>query len=84
MVLGSTFTGFVFLSVAVTWGSLGALVTGWGVGLGVGVGKETGLYNTPSSDHVAPLLSQVHLLGRGPSPLSFRGGRVARGDCWRP
>ena len=30
VVLGSAFSGFAFLSEAVTWGSLGALVTGWG------------------------------------------------------
>ena len=32
-VLGSAFSGFIFLTEVVSWGSLGALVTGWGVGL---------------------------------------------------
>jgi hypothetical protein len=39
-----------------------------------------GLDNTPSSD-VIPPLAQVHLLGRGPSPLSFWSSRVACGGA---
>jgi hypothetical protein len=39
------------------------------------------LDNTPPSDDVIPPLTQVHLLGRGPSPLSFRGYRVACGGA---
>jgi len=32
------------------------------------------------SDDVIPSLAQVHLLGRGPGPLSFLSGRLACGD----
>jgi hypothetical protein len=39
------------------------------------------LDNTPPSDDVIPHLAQVHLLGRGPGPLSFRGGTVACGGA---
>jgi hypothetical protein len=35
-VLRSAFSGFAFFLVAVTGGGLGALVTGWVMGLGVG------------------------------------------------
>jgi hypothetical protein len=38
-----------------------------------------GLNNMPPSDDVIPALAQVHLLGRGPDPLSFRSSGVAHG-----
>jgi len=37
------------------------------------------LTKRPPSDDVIPPLAQVHLLGRGPGPLSFRSGGVACG-----
>jgi hypothetical protein len=43
------------------------------------VGVVCGLDDTTPSDYVIPLLAQVHLLGRGLGPLSFRRGRVACG-----
>ena len=46
VVLGSAFSGFAFFSVAVIWGSLGALVTGRGIGLGVGVGEGVLAFTT--------------------------------------
>jgi hypothetical protein len=36
--------------------------------------------NAPSED-VIPALAQVHLLVRGPGPLSFQSGVVARGGA---
>jgi len=35
------------------------------------------LDDTPPSDDVIPPLAQVHLLGRGTVPLSFRSSRLA-------
>ena len=46
VVLGSAFSGFALLSVAVTWDSLGALVTGWEMGLG-GVERGALVFTTP-------------------------------------
>jgi hypothetical protein len=40
-----------------------------------------GLDNTPPSDDVIPTLAQVLLLGKGPGPLSFQSGGVARGGA---
>jgi hypothetical protein len=36
VILGSAFSVFAYFLVAVTCGELGALLTGWGMGLGVG------------------------------------------------
>ena len=40
-----------------------------------------GLDGTPSSDYVILPLAQVHLLGKGHGPLSFRSRRVACGGA---
>jgi hypothetical protein len=52
------------------------------LGLGWSGGGGGSLDNTPPSDDVIPPLGQVHLLGRGPGPLSFRGDRVACGGAF--
>ena len=58
---------------------MGALLTGWGWVWYWRV--SAGLDNTPTTDNVASSLSQFLLLGRGPSPLSFRSRRVTCGRC---
>jgi hypothetical protein len=50
------------------WLRRGARIWGW---------RGGGLDDTPPSDNVALSLGQVHLLGRGRGPLSFRSGRLA-------
>ena len=45
----------------------------------VGVWSRGSLDDTPSSDDLIPSLAQIHLLGRGTDPLSFRSGRLACG-----
>ena len=61
-------------------GHLGCLSDWFRGGFGDG-GGSAGPDYTPTEDNVAPSLAQVHLLGRGPGPLSFRGRRLARGGC---
>ena len=43
-----------------------------------------GLDNTLPSDDVTPALAQVHMLGRGPGPLSFRSGVALGGEVGVP
>ena len=47
----------------------------------VGGWSGGGLDDTPPSDDVIPPLAQVHLLGRGTGPLSFRSGGLGSGDA---
>ena len=77
--LGFAFSVFASFTVAVTWGTSGALVTSWG-GFGDGRGSA-GPDNTPTTDNVVPFLGQVHLLRREPEPLRFRARRLLHGGC---
>ena len=52
-----------------------------GIRTWVGGWSRGSLDDTPPSDDVIPPLAQVHLLGRGTDPLSFRSGRLACDDA---
>jgi hypothetical protein len=78
--LGSGVLGVAVFLVAAPFGCSGASVAGWGEVLGLGWSGGS-LDNTPTSDDVIPPLAKFHLLGRGPCPLSFRGGRAACGGA---
>ena len=47
----------------------------------IGEWSRGSLDDTPPSDDVIPPFAQVHLLGRGTGPLSFRSVRLACGDA---
>ena len=74
--LGLGFLGLAVFLVTVTVSCLGASVTGWGVGFG-----DVVVLKTPPSNDMAPLLAQIHLLGRGSSPLSVQSSRMAHGGA---
>ena len=52
-----------------------------GINMLVGWWSRGSLDDTPPSDDVVPPLAQVHLLGRGTGPMSFRSGRLDSGDA---
>jgi len=75
--VGTTTLGVVCVSAAVlTLAAVSFWTLGWWVG---GLGRGS-LDDTPPSDDVIPLLSQLLLLGRGTGLLSFKSGRLACGN----
>jgi hypothetical protein len=80
-VLGSAFSGFAFFLVAVAGGSFGALVTGWGLGLGVGEVVLILITRPPRPTWLHP--SPKSCSAQGSSRLAFGAAGWLVATVWR-
>jgi hypothetical protein len=78
---GLGFLGPAVVLVEVSLGNEGAFVNRLKRGFRIRLWGGRGLDNTPPSGNVLPALAQILLLGRRPSPLSFRSSGVDRGGA---